>query len=101
MITDWNAYWVAWDRYNESLARTVRTMRFHTVSSAFECLASVAASRARSEALSQTPGLAPTFTIPDKRLREYAINIEAAKEITLNASFRWWEFRDRKQALAG
>jgi hypothetical protein len=100
MITDWDAYGASWDRHSEKLAAVINTTRFHLVSSAFGCIASLARSKERET--SQPPSTlgAPTFGPPDDLLAVYEANIEAAKRIVLRASFRWWEIRVRKKALA-
>jgi len=96
MITDWDAYGTSWDQHSEKLARTINTTHFHVVSSAFGCLASLA----RSKATDAAQLLKPEFEPSDKVLAVYEANVEAAKRITLGASFRWWEVRARKKALA-
>jgi len=102
MITDWDAYGTAWDRHSEKLANSTNTIRFHVVSSAFGCIASLARSKERDTSQpSPTSGEPPRFGPADDLLALYEANIEAAKRITLTASFRWWEYRARKNALAG
>lgn len=102
MITDWNAYGASWDRHNEKLANAINTTRFHIVSSAFGCIASLARSKERDTSQPPPePSEPPNFGPSDDLLAIYEANIEAAKRIVLKASFRWWEYRARKKALAG
>jgi hypothetical protein len=46
------------------------------------------------------PDEPPTFDPDDELLAIYVANNQAAARILLNASFRWWEIRARKKALA-
>lgn len=102
MITDWDAYAAAWDKHSEKLAGALNTTRFHVVSAAFGCLASLARSKERDTSQPPPkPGEPPNFGPADELLAIYEANIEAAKRITLDASFRWWEYRTREKALAG
>lgn len=98
MITDWDAYGASWDQHSEKLAPTLNTTHFHLVSSAFGCLASLA--RSREIALQEALVEKPKFDISDNLLAIYEANIEAAKRIVLKVSFRWWEIRERRKALA-
>jgi hypothetical protein len=102
MVTDWNAYGASWDKHSEKLAGAINTTRFHVVSSAFGCLASLARSKERDTSQPPPqPGEPPVFGPVDDLLAIYEANIEAAAKITLKASYRWWEYRARKNALAG
>jgi hypothetical protein len=99
MITNWNAYGVAWERYSESLAHTLNTTSFHMVSAAFECIASLALARDRDmDPTSQ--GAQLKFDPTDGLLAMYIDTIDAAKQILLRHSFRWWEHWARNKAMA-
>jgi hypothetical protein len=99
MITDWSAYGSAWDRHNEPLAHRLNTARFTAVSSAFACLASLSSSHDRNQRQAG-PTAAPDFDPPDELLGLYLVTVQRAKRVVLKASFRWWEMRSRRKALA-
>ena len=101
MITNWEDYGAAWYRHSEQLAAVLSTQRFHLVSSAFACLASLAASRGQDLSKPLALPRQPTdFGPSDEILALYEANIEAAKQILLRVSFRFWEARARNKALA-
>jgi hypothetical protein len=98
MITDWDAYGAAWEKHSEALARVLNTTDFHTVSSAFSCIASLARSRAAATRAKEAPppsGTTPTFAVNTTLYIIYRANVEAAKVIVFRVSFTWWEVRRR------
>lgn len=96
MQTDWEAYGRAWERHAEALAGALNTTDFHIVSSAFACLASVARSSAAARRAKETTppvGTAPSFAINANLFQLYRANVNAARKITLHASFTRRELR--------
>jgi hypothetical protein len=101
MITDWSAYGVAWAEYRDQVTHVLNTRRFATVDSAFACTTSLSRSREADLAEPLAPtGAPPNFGPPDPLLLLYFETVKRAKRIVLEASFRWWEIRARRKALA-
>lgn len=126
MVTDWDAYAAIWALYRDRLASLLSTSRFAIVASAFGCLASLKRSRQRdTQNPSPQPARAPdaksagvyrrrarlwrshkreaqqpAFDPSDEYLALYLKSVQRAKRVVLKASFRWWEVRRRKNALA-
>src|SRR5271165_2433431 len=102
MITDWSSFAPVWAEYRGGLAQVLRTPDFVLVDSAFAGIASLSRSRERDNAEPPpAPGQPPNFHPPDFVLEQYGALAQGAKLIVLNASFRWWEKRVRRKALAG
>lgn len=101
MITDWREYGEKWERYSDALPAVLNTSEFTTVTSAFGCLASLGRSR---DGDGQKPRPQPdgtaNFGPEDALLGVYLKTVQRAKRIVLNASFRWWEIRAKREALA-
>jgi hypothetical protein len=87
MITDWDSFGAAWDKYSEALAHTLKTKDFEAVSSAFSGIASLARARATDQAKSPP---AP-FTVPNDQLVLWAANAAVARDIVYGVSFTAWE----------
>lgn len=126
MITDWDAYAATWALYRDRLSSVLRTSRFAKVAIAFGCLVSLKRSHKRDtqKPLPQPGGTPyaksvpayrrlaslrrsgkgetqqPPFDPTDQHLAVYLKTVQGAKRIVLKASFRWWEMRRRKKALA-
>jgi hypothetical protein len=101
MITDWDAFGVAWAQYRDQLTHVLSTERFAYVDSAFASIATL--SRARTRDLAKAPpppGSPPNFDPPDAIVLLYLQVVQRAKRIVLKASFRWWEIWARRRALA-
>jgi hypothetical protein len=80
MITDWEAYGHAWDKYSDAIVQVLKTTDSATIGTAFECLASLGRSRARHVADA-------SFDPNDELLFRYAAIIRMARLIALKASF--------------
>jgi hypothetical protein len=102
MITDWDAYAAIWALYRDRLASVLRTKAFAKVAAAFGCLASLRRSNERDTQQSRPAWFWRTvaFDPTDEYLALYLKTVQQAKRIVLKASFRWWEMRYRKKALA-
>ncbi len=126
MITDWDAYAAIWALYRDRLASVLNTSRFAIVAAAFGCLASLKRSHQRDtqnpfpqpagtpygESVPvyghltrlwrshQREAQQPAFDPTDEYLALYLKTVQRAKRTVLEASFRWWEVRRRKKALA-
>jgi hypothetical protein len=77
MITDWEAYGHAWDKYSDAIVQVLDTDDSATIGSAFECLASLGRGSARA---SDVPS--------DKLLHRYVEIIDKARMIALRKSFK-------------
>ena len=102
MIIQWDEYGLAWERHGDALVQVLSANKAAYVTTAFECLASLA--RGRVSDLAQgipTVGEPWKFSPEDSLLIKYVKAAETAKLITLRASFRVWEFKGRKYALVG
>ena len=98
--TSWDAFGVAWDQHNESLARVLGTSKFLLVSAAFSAIASLARSRVKDgEAPPPGPSGPPNFSPTDERLVKYLDRIAEAQRIVLGASFTWSERSEREATL--
>jgi hypothetical protein len=101
MLTDWPAYDVAWREHSKELALALNdTYDFHHVSTAFACLRSIAGARDLDLKMEMAIGEAG-FDPSDDTLDGYGRQIARAQEVLLHASFRFWEIRNRRRALAG
>ncbi len=102
MITNWEAYAVAWERHGDALVQVLSANKAAHVTTAFECLVSLANSRASDiDATVPQPGVPGQFGPSDELLAMYVKAAEVAKLITLRASFHWWNFRSYRRALKG
>jgi len=100
MITDWESFGLAWSQYRDQLTHVLDTKQFAYVDSAFACMASLSRSRARDLAEAPPSGAPPRFNPPDEILGIYLYAVQRAKLIVLEASFRGWQKRARREAVA-
>ena len=101
MITRWDDYGAAWERHGEALVQVLDITKAAHVTTAFECLASLARSSNDDGAKAAAVAQSSIFTTADSLLAKYVKAAEVAKLITLRASFHWWEVKARRHALAG
>ncbi|MGD1057074.1 MAG: hypothetical protein ABR992_06615 [Solirubrobacteraceae bacterium] len=100
MITDWDAFGVAWDKYRDAVANVLTTPEFAIVDSAFACMASLSRAKTRDLAKPAPVAHAPaSFDTPDEILSGYQQTVHRATRIVLKASFRYREVRAKQKAL--
>jgi hypothetical protein len=93
MVTDWHDFGRTWDKHSEGLARTINTIDFHVVSSAFSCIASLARVRDAAAAANEAKPPRTPPGINGDLYMIYRANIAAAKKVAFRASFTSREIR--------
>ena len=99
MITDWDAFGIAWDQYRDAVANILTTPDFAIVDSAFASIASLSRAKARDLAKPVPLGVPASFDTPDEILGGYLETVQRAKRIVLKASFRYREVGAKRKAL--
>jgi len=92
MITDWDSYDRSWEKYSDSIVQVLNTKDSAEIGTAFECLASLARSKAH-----HVKGA--LFDPPDARLQRYAQVISKARLLALKASFTKQEREERDEIV--
>jgi hypothetical protein len=101
LITDWENFGVAWSQYRDQVTHVLNTPEFALVDSAFACMRTLAQACKRDMSKpSPASGQRPHFDPSDEILAICSEVVKRAKRVVLKASFRWWEVRDRRKALA-
>jgi hypothetical protein len=98
MITEWQAYGLAWEQHAAQIALVLRANECLNIASAFHCLASLARSRAKDAADPVPEGQAANFDPSGEVLDNYVRQIQAAKYLSLKAAYSWREHRRGESA---
>ena len=99
-MTDWERFESTWAQYRDQLTHALSTVDFAATDSAFACMRTLARACKRDIAKPPpNPGEPPHFDPSDEILGNYFEVVQRAKQIVLNASFRWWEREARRKTV--